>query len=169
MRSLAVLGGKPVRQKAFPLWPIYGEKEKEALHRILESGTWGTLGPEVEWFAKRYAAYQNSPFGIAVANGTVSLEIILRGLGIGYGDAVILPPYTFYATASAIIAVGATPVFCDIQPDTYNLDPEKLSEAITSAVKAVIVVHVGGRPCEMDRVFQIAAASNIHVIELVNS
>lgn len=165
MSRLAINGGTPIRTKPFPAWPVFDDHEKAALNRILESGNWGTLGPAVKNFSNRFAKYQQSRYGIAVVNGTVALEVIMRGLGIGYGDEVILPPFTFYATASAIIAVGATPVFCDIQADSYSIDPEKLNEVITPATKAVIAVHVGGRPCDMDRILEVAAQYKIHVIE----
>lgn len=165
MSKLAINGGPGLRTKNFPKWPQYGEKEKTALERVLNSGVWGTLGKEVKQFTEKFAKYQHANYGIAVTNGTVTLEIILRALGIGYGDEVIIPPYTFNATASAVLFLGATPVFVDIEDDTYNIDPSKIEEAITSKTKAIIPVHVGGRACDMDRIMDIASKHNLYVIE----
>ena len=165
MPKLAICGGTPLRKEDFPKWPQYGEKEKEALERVLKSGVWGTLGNEVLKFVERFSAYQNATYGLAVTNGTVSIEITLRALGIGYGDEVIVPPYTFNATASAVLFLGATPVFADIEDDTYNIDPSKIEAAITPKTKAIIPVHIGGRSCDMDKIMEIAKRHNIWVIE----
>lgn len=165
MSKLAFKGGNPLRIDKFPKWPQYDEKEAVAIDRVLKSGVWGTLGGEVKSFVERYAKYQNASYGVAVTNGTQTLEIILRALDIGYGDEVIIPPYTFNATASAVILLGATPIFADIEEDTFNLDPEKLECAITSRTKAIIPVHVGGRACNMDRIMEIAKKHSLYVIE----
>jgi len=165
MSKLALKGGNPLRNEKFPQWPQYDEKEMEALERVLKSNVWGTLGSEVKSFVKNYSKYQNCDFGVAVTNGTQTMEIILRALGVGYGDEVIIPPYTFNATASAVIFQGATPVFVDIEEDTFNIDPEKIESSITSRTKAIIPVHVGGRACNMDRIMEIAKKHNLFVIE----
>jgi dTDP-4-amino-4,6-dideoxygalactose transaminase len=165
MADLAVNGGMPVKKTKFPEWPVYGQEELRALERVLKSGVWGTLGGEAAGITKRFSEYQHCRYGVAVTNGTVTLELILRALDIGYGDEVVLPPYTFYATASAVIMAGATPVFADIDLRTFNIDPEKLGEAITPRTKAVIAVHIGGRPCDMDRVMEIAGKYKLAVIE----
>lgn len=165
MSKLALKGGNPLKNEKFPKWPQYDEKEMAALERVLKSNVWGTLGSEVKRFVEKYAKYQNCDFGVAVTNGTQTMEIILRALGIGYGDEVIIPPYTFNATASAVIFQGATPVFVDIEEDTFNIDPEKIEMAITSRTKAIIPVHVGGRSCNMDRIMEIAEKHNLYVIE----
>ena len=126
----------------------------------------GTLGGEVNKFSRRFAEYQQANiWNICVTNGTVTLEVILRGLGIGYGDEVIVPPYTFNATVSSVVFVGATPVFTDIEEGTYNIDPGKIEEAITPNTKAIIPVHIGGRACNMDRIMEIAKKHNLYVIE----
>lgn len=113
----------------------------------------------------RSVNYQDCKYGVSVTNGTRSLEIALRALDIGYGDEVIVPPYTFIATVSSVIMVGATPVFVDLEKDSYNIDADKIEEAITPNTKAVTIVHIGGRPCNMDRIMEIANKHNIHVIE----
>jgi dTDP-4-amino-4,6-dideoxygalactose transaminase len=165
MSKLALNGGNPVRTEKFQKWPQFGEKELEALKNVLHSGIWGTLGAEVIKFSKRFAQYQGAKHAVAVTNGTVTLEVILRSLGIGRGDEVIIPPYTFNATASAVLFLGAVPVFVDIEPDTYNMDPEKIEEALTARTKAIIPVHVGGRPCDMDKIMDIAKKYNLFVVE----
>ncbi len=165
MSRLAIKGGNPLRNEKFPTWPRYDEKEAEALFRVLKSNVWGTLGNEVKSFVEKYAKYQHARHGVAVTNGTQTLEIILRALGIGYGDEVIIPPYTFNATASAVIFQGATPVFADIEEDTFNIDPGKIESVITSRTKAIIPVHVGGRACDMDRIMKIAEEHDLYVIE----
>lgn len=165
MSKLAINGGPKLMANGFPKWPQYGDKEKKALERVLNSGVWGTLGSEVEQFTKKFAKYQHANYGIAVTNGTVTLEVILRALDIGYGDEVIIPPYTFNATASAVLFLGATPVFADIEEETYNIDPKEIEKAITSKTKAIIPVHVGGRACNMDEIMNIASRYNLFVIE----
>lgn len=165
MLKLAVKGGSPLRTKKFPVWPQFGEKEFAALERVLKSRSWGTLGHEVQNFNNRFAQYQQAKYGISVTNGTVTLEIILRALGIGYGDEVIIPPYTFNATASAVLMNCATPVFADIERDTFNIDPESIERMITPRTKAIIPVHVGGRACNMDRIMEIAKKHKLYVIE----
>ena len=165
MTKLAINGGTPVRARSYTTWPQYDEKELKALERVLKSGTWGTLGRETIKFAERFARYHQANYGIAVTNGTITLEIILRAMGIGYGDEVIIPPYTFNATASSVVFAGATPVFADIECDSYNLDAKKLDEAISPKTKAVIPVHIGGRPCNMDGIVDIARRYNLYVIE----
>lgn len=165
LSKLAVNGGIPVRKKEFPSWPYFNGDEKNALERVLYSGKWGTRGPEVKKFEKRFSSYQNAKYGLAVTNGTVTMEIALRALGIGYGDEVIIPPYTFYASASAVFITGATPVFADIEENTYNIDPEKIKEVISPYTKAIIPVHIGGRPANMDKIMKLAGENNLYVIE----
>ncbi|HOJ09958.1 MAG TPA: DegT/DnrJ/EryC1/StrS family aminotransferase [Clostridiales bacterium] len=165
MSTLAIKGGEPLRTKSFTSWPKSGEEELERLKRVLNSGQWGTLGAETEKFAKRYAAYCNAKYAVATPNGTVSLEVILRALNIGRGDEVILPPYTFVATASAITFAGATPVFADIDENTYNLDPANIEQHISQRTKAIIAVHLGGRPCDMDKIMDVARKHKLYVIE----
>lgn len=165
MSKLALKGGNPLRSEAFPIWPQYDNREIEALEKVLKSGVWGTLGSEVEKFVKRFAEYQHARHGVAVTNGTVTLEVALRAVGVGPGDEVIVPPYTFNATVSSVLIVGAKPVFVDIESFSYNIDPDKIEEAITSKTKAIIPVHIGGRPCDMDRIMEISQKYKLYVIE----
>ena len=165
MSKLAIKGGSPLRSEAFPAWPQYDDRELQSLEKVLKSGVWGTLGNEVKNFSKRFAAYQHSEYGVAVTNGTVTLEVALRALGVGMEDEVIVPPYTFNATVSAVLIVGAKPVFVDIENHSYNIDPSKIEEAITAKTRAVIPVHIGGRPCDMDRIMEIAQKHGLYVVE----
>ena len=164
--DLALLGGKPVRTNPFPTWPIYGEAEEQALLRALHSGRWGKLdGSEVTTFEKRFADYVGVKHAIAVCNGTISLRIALMATGIEAGDEVILPPYTFLATATAVIEANATPLFVDIDRETFNLDPTEIAKAITPRTRAIIPVHLGGMPCDMDAILAIARRNKLTVIE----
>ena len=115
-----------MRTKPFPAWPIFGEEEENALLRVLHSGKWGRLdGDEVARFERRFADYHQAKHAIAVVNGTVSLRIALLAADIEAGDEVIVPPYTFLATATAVVEANATPVFADIELETFNLDPRR--------------------------------------------
>jgi dTDP-4-amino-4,6-dideoxygalactose transaminase len=164
--TLALLGGTPVRTQPFPTWPIYGKEEEQALLRALHSGKWGKLdGAEVRRFEERFADYCGATHGIAVVNGTVSLRIALMAAGIEAGDEVIIPPYTFFATASAVVEANATPVFVDIDRATFNIDPAAIEAAITKRTRAIIPVHLGGLPCDMDAIMAIAQRHGLVVIE----
>ncbi|MDO9465028.1 MAG: DegT/DnrJ/EryC1/StrS family aminotransferase [bacterium] len=163
-KILAINGGKPVRKKPFPSWPIHDHREKKAVLEVLETGKWFFRG-KVEEFEQKFAQYQDAKFGITTVNGTVALEVALACSGIGVGDEVILPPYTFIATATAVIRVGAIPVFVDITPDTLTINPEKIEKAITKKTKAIIPVHVAGHPADLDRIKKIAKKHNLIIIE----
>ncbi len=164
--QLALHGGRPIREKPFPAWPVYGEPETQALIRALRSGKWGKLdGSEVAAFERDFASYQGAEHGIAVVNGTVSLQIALMAAGIQAGDEVIVPPYTFLATATAVITANATPVFADIELDTLNIDPNAIEPLITPRTRAIIPVHFAGLPADMDAIMAIARRHNLIVIE----
>jgi dTDP-4-amino-4,6-dideoxygalactose transaminase len=163
---LALLGGSPVRTKPFTRWPIFGEAEEQRLLRTLRSGDWGRLdGDEVSLFEHRFAAMHGCGHAVAVANGTVALRIALLAAGIRAGDEVIVPPYTFVATATAVVEANAVPVFADIDLNTFNLDPEAARRAITPRTKAIIPVHFAGQPAEMDAFRAIADEHGLVVIE----
>jgi dTDP-4-amino-4,6-dideoxygalactose transaminase len=163
---LALFGGSPVRTRPFPQWPIFGEAEETRLLRSLRSGNWGRLhGEEVAEFERRFAAMHGCRHGIAVVNGTVSLRIALLAAGIQAEDEVIVPPYTFISTASAVIEANAIPVFADVELETFNLDPRAVEAAITPRTKAIIPVHFAGQPAAMDRLMAIAREHRLVVIE----
>ncbi len=165
IEKLAIDGGTPVREKPFHTWPIYDEREEEALLRVLHSGTWGMGGEETVQFEREFAQAVGAKYAFAVPTGTAALETALFAADIGYGDEVIIPPYTFVATANACLARGAIPVFADIHPETFNLDPRDAEEKITSRTKAIMPVHIGGCPADMDRVLEVAQRHNLRVIE----
>jgi dTDP-4-amino-4,6-dideoxygalactose transaminase len=136
----------------------------ETVDRVLASGRY-IMGPEVQAFEQEAAAYCTAPHAIGCASGTDALILALRALGIGHGDEVVTPAYSFQASASAISLCGAQPVFCDIDPATYNMDPAKLAAAITPKTKAVIVVHLFGQCAEMPALLEIARGRALPVIE----
>ena len=166
MEPLAIDGGTPVRKTPFHPWPVFDESEERNLLEVLHSGNWGVIsGTKVNEFEQKFAAFQDAKFGICVPNGTLALELALRALGIGPGDEVITTPYTFIATASSILTVGATPIFVDIDPNSYNLDPAMVEAALSEHTRAIIPVHLGGRPADMDALLALAQKHNLKIIE----
>jgi dTDP-4-amino-4,6-dideoxygalactose transaminase len=168
MAKLAIRGGASVRKKPFSSWPIYDEREAGGLQRVLESRNWGgypcpnTLARE---FAEKFAHHHDARYGVAVTNGTVSLELALQAAGIGHGDEVIVPAYTWEGTAAAVLFSGATPVFVDVSFANYCLDPELIEASITARTRAIIPVHLGFRFADMDRIMEIASRRNLFVLE----
>ena len=172
MSQLALFGGAPVRATPFPSWPVFDASEEAAVLDVVRSGKWwrysqGDLSGEsrVAVFQDAFARAQGAKFGIACASGTAALDIALKAAGIGPGDEVIVPPYTFVATATAPLSVNAVPIFCDIDYDTFNLDPAKLAEAITPRTKAVIPVHFAGMAADMDGILAVARRHGLFVLE----
>jgi dTDP-4-amino-4,6-dideoxygalactose transaminase len=143
---------------------VWGEEERQALTSVLESGKWW-YGERVRTFEQEFAAYQDARYGVTTTNGTTSLETALLALGIGAGDEVIVPPYTFLATASAVLRVNAIPVFADILPRTLCIDPDDVAAKITSRTRAIIPVHVGGYVADMDRLRPLAQQHDLVIIE----
>lgn len=162
---LAIHGGAPVRRAPFPAWPVWGREEEKALMEVLHSGRWGIGGDHVARFEEAFARYQDARYGVCVTNGTAALEIALRAAGVGPGDEVIIPPYTFVATATACLALGAVPAFADVDPDTYNLSPEAAEAQITDRTKAIIAVHIGGCPADLDALTDLARRHGLVLIE----
>jgi dTDP-4-amino-4,6-dideoxygalactose transaminase len=165
MGKLAINGGGKIRAKPFPDWPFFDEREVESLMEVCKSGVWGIGGAKVKEFEEKFANYQDAKYGICVMNGTAALEVSLKAAGVRYGDEVIIPPYTFIATATSAITIGAVPVFSDIESDTYNLDPDLIEDKITERTKAIIPVHVGGRPADLDGILRVAKKHGLSVIE----
>ncbi len=164
--KLAVNGGVPVRNKSFTSWPVITHDDEEALIRVLKSGNWGRhLGEEVLKFEDSFAKLQGADRCVAIANGTIALEIALRACNVGAGDEVIVPSSTFFSTASSVLSVGALPVFVDIDPDTYCIDASLIEDAITDATKVIMPVHIGGGVSSMDEIKRIADKHNLLIIE----
>lgn len=147
-------------------WPHYSEEEINAVIAVLRSGKvnyW--TGEQGKLFEKEYAAYLGVNHAIALANGTNALELCLRALGLGPGDEVIVPSRTFMASASCVVHVGAKPIVCDIDPISQNLTVESIQPHINSKTKAIIVVHLGGWPCDMPAIMDFAETQGLYVIE----
>ncbi len=136
----------------------------EAIQKVLESGTF-ILGPEVAAFEQEVAEYIGVRHAVGVASGTDALHLSLRALGVGHGDEVLLPAFTFFATAGAVLLTGAKPVLVDIDPDTYCIDVRLLEEKISSRTKAVIPVHLFGHPAEMEAIGEVAEKHGLYVVE----
>jgi len=163
--ELALMGGHPIRNKPFTSWPIFGKKEKQLLLEVLNSGNWSFDGPKEKEFSKCFANFCDAKYAICVSNGTVSLEIALRALGIGIGDEVIVPALTWTATAWAVLQVGATPVFADVNQKDWCIDPDSIKKRITRRTKAIIPVHLYNQVAEMDKILKIAKKHSLKVIE----
>lgn len=142
---------------------IKEETDKNVLEVL--SGSQYIMGTNVKEFENEFSQYLGIKHSISVGNGTDALVIALKALGIGEGDEVITTPYTFFATAESISFVGAVPVFVDVELDTFNIDPNKIREKITSRTKAIMPVHIFGQPCDMDAINKIAKENNLYVIE----
>ena len=144
--------------------PDITEAEIEAVSAVLRTNSL-SLGPRLEEFEESLAAFHRMPQAIAMSSGTAALHLAIRALGIGEGDEVIVPSFTFIAVANAVRYERATPVFVDIDSITLNMDPSCVSSAITSRTRAIIVVHTFGVPAEMDALMQLARRHNLAVIE----
>jgi len=178
--TLALNGGTPVRTAPFSPWPVFDERESAALEEVLQSGKWWQFayGEGVELkedptkprsfttrFEEEFAKYHDCAYGIAAANGTATLELIMRALDIGPGDEVIVPPYTFIASATSVLQIGAAPIFVDVHPETLNIDPARIEEAITPRTRAIMPVHFGGQSADMDAIGEIAARHHLAIVE----
>jgi dTDP-4-amino-4,6-dideoxygalactose transaminase len=165
-QDLAINGGSKTIDKEFP-WPLYDETEINAVADIVRSGKWGNpdCGDLVKSFEDEFAAFCGSKYALTCVNGSVALRLALIACGVRPGDEVIIPPYTFIATSTIVLEANCVPVFVDIDPDTYNLDPEKIEQAITKRTKAIIPVHFAGQACDMDKIMAVAKKHNLKVIE----
>jgi dTDP-4-amino-4,6-dideoxygalactose transaminase len=160
-----MLGGAPIRTRPFAPWPQYDHHEEEALISVLHSRSWGGYHESVKQLECEFASYHEVPHAVACSNGTIAIEVALRAMGIGPGDEVIVPPYTFIASATAIMLCHATPVFADIDPETLNLSVAAAEAAITPRTRAIVVVHFGGRPAEMDAFQALARRHGLKLLE----
>lgn len=144
--------------------PYIGEEEKKAVLEVLDSGML-VQGPRVGKLEEKFAGLCQTKFAVATSSGTSALHIALLAHGIGHGDEVITSPFTFFATVSSILYTGATPVFVDIEEDTFNIDPQKIEAAITPRTKAIMPVHLYGYPCDMTAIMKIAEKHHLDIIE----
>jgi dTDP-4-amino-4,6-dideoxygalactose transaminase len=163
---LAINGGDPVRTAPIGQWPEFGTEEEELLLAALRSGKWGSLdGTYVNQFEREFAAFQGAKHGVTTVNATMGLAVAMKAVGLEPGDEVIVPPYTFIATASAALMIGVIPVFADVDPETLLINPEKIESAVTPRTKAIVPVHHGGSPVDMDAVTEVAARHGLRVVE----
>ena len=163
---LALDGGLPVRESPWPAWPYFDDEDRAAADAVLASGRvnyW--TGEQGRCFERELANWAGVPHAVAVANGTVALEIAMRALGIGPGDEVIVPSATFIATASAVVACGAVPVVADVDARSQCLTVESTQAALTPRTAAVVVVHLGGFPADMDPILDLALRHGLRVVE----
>jgi dTDP-4-amino-4,6-dideoxygalactose transaminase len=148
-----------------PKWPVSTGRELELLRQVLESDRWGGYHEFVRQFEREFAAFVHCAHGVSAMNGTVTLEMALAAAGIGPGHEIIVPAISFISTATAVSRVGATPVFVDIEPVSFNIDPERAAAAVTPRTKAITPVHFGGPMADMDRLLTLAAQHGIALIE----
>jgi perosamine synthetase len=173
-QTLALLGGKPVRTEPFPDYPVIGAEEKLAVMEVLDSGRLSTFsasrqgflgGQKIQAFEAAFAEYHGTAHAIAVNSATSGLHAAVAACEIGPGDEVIVPPYTFTATATAVLHHNAIPVFADIDPVTFCLDAARVEAAVTPRTKAIIPVHLLGHPADMDAIMAVAQRHGLKVIE----
>jgi dTDP-4-amino-4,6-dideoxygalactose transaminase len=160
----ALLGGTPVRRTPFPSWPEADAREEDAMVRVIRSGRWNR-GDNVAAFESAYASLTGARHCLATANGTSALITSLSALGIGPGDEVIVPPYTFVATINAVLLLRALPVFVDTDIDTFQIDARKVERAITGTTKAILPVHLGGSAVDLDTILEVGRRHGIIVVE----
>ncbi len=166
--NLALRGGARVRSLPFSPWPVYDEREVTSLKEVLESRNWGGYpfpNDRARLFGQKFAEHHNALYGVAVTNGTVSLELALKAAGIGPGDEVIVPAYTWEGTAAAVLFAGGVPVFVDVDPDTYCLDANLIEASLSQRTRAIIPVHLGFRFADLDRIMEIARKHDLFVLE----
>src|SRR5271167_2119490 len=163
---LAILGGKPVRKGRFASWPVIAESDERAWMEVLRKGRWNRLdGDYTNRFEETWARTIGAKHCVAVANGTSALITSLAALGVGPGDEVIVPPYTFVATVNAVLMHHALPIFVDTDPETFQIDARKIEAAITERTRCIIPVHLGGAAADLDAIAAVAAKHKIPVLE----
>jgi len=165
MGNLVVSGGNPVGKLPVPKWPIFDEKEEQAILEVLRSGKWAYQGPAEKEFEQAFAEYTGAKHALTVTNGTHTLKLLLESFEIGPGDEVLVPAITWQATAATVLDVNAVPILIDVDETTFNICPKAVEAAITERTKAIVPVHLYGRMCNMDAIMDIAKRHNLIVIE----
>lgn len=161
----AILGGQPIVSAEWPSWPIWNpETDEQRLLDVMRSGVWSRKDVTIE-FEEKWAETIGAKRCLSVVNGTNALNASLANLDVGWGDEVIVTPYSFIASVSCVIFNGAIPVFVDVDPETFQMDPAKIEEKITEHTKAIVPVHILGLPCDMDPIMAIARKHNLVVVE----
>lgn len=165
---LALDGGTPIRSRPWSAWPEYGDAEAKALQRVLASRSWGGFpspNTEARGFAERFARYVGTQHAVSCANGTVAIELALQAARLEPGSEVITTGYTFVGTATGIVRAGGVPVFADVHPDTYCLDPERVEQAVTERTAAVVVVHLACAMADLDALDEICRRRGLLLVE----
>ena len=165
MSDIAIFGGEPLRAKPFPEWPRSTDIILDKISSTLQNDTWGVGSNVINEFNSRFAELQNAKYSISVHSGTSALWVALKAAGVKAGDEVIIPAYTFIATATAVILANAVPVFADIDLNSGNIDPVKVDSLITKKTKAIIPVHIAGNPADMRALANISEEHEIPIIE----
>lgn len=164
--KLAALGGKPVRTEPFPSWPKVAASDEKSWSDVLHRGLWCRLdGSYAKRFEEKWAATLGAKHCLATSSGTTALLTSLHALGVGPGDEVLVPPYTFVATINVVLMVHALPVFVDTDRETFQIDARKIEAAITPRTKCIIPVHLGGSPADLDTILAIAKKHQLPVLE----
>ena len=168
MSKLAILGGEPIRKKPFPPWPQFRPDDVSRLMNVVESRHWGGFpvpSKHAGEFARHFAELHGAKYGLCLTNGTVAIYAALVALGLKFGDEVIVPAYTWDGTAIAVLQAGGVPVFADINPDTYCLDPNSVRAALSPRTRAILPVHLAMRFADMNALLEIARERNLLVVE----
>jgi L-glutamine:scyllo-inosose aminotransferase len=168
VEKLAIHGGNPVRACPWPRWPEFGEAERAALQRVLESQNWGghpSPNLEASALGREFAAYVGSTYAVPTLNGTISLTLALQAARLSPGAEVITTAYTFVGTASAIVAAGCVPVFADVLPETYCIDPDQVEAAIGARTEAIMPVHLACSMADLDRLGALAQRHGLLLVE----
>ncbi len=173
MAKLALHGGPKVLPRGVAVeWPVFGASEEDAVLKVLRSGNWwrgGTIEAQANSacgrFERSFAKWHDAARGLCVPNGTIALELALRAVGVQPGDEVIVPALSFVVSASAVLPLGAVPVFADADPRTYQPNPAAIEAAISPRTRAIVVVHFGGYPADLDLIVDLAAKHQLPLIE----
>ncbi len=165
MSKLALFGGDPIRTDLFPEWPRPTSELGDSVLKTLQNENWGVGSDAISRFEDAFAAFHDAKYCISTSSGTTALWVALKAAGVKAGDEVIIPAYTFIATASAVLLANAIPVFVDIDEKTLNMDPVLIDAAITEKTKAIMPVHIAGNPADLDKICDVGKKHGIAIVE----